>query len=106
LEENIKYYCNCVCVKDSFFWHIAPYSPLEVKVSEEHVASIFRFEKKSKQESGIKQLATSSGSANCFILVPCLVHSSTLKLEATWSSETSVEITVSYLFHASLILRS
>jgi hypothetical protein len=51
-------------------------------VSEEHVASIFRVEEYAKQESCVK-----AGGK----LVSCLAYYSILKMEATCSSETSVD---------------
>jgi hypothetical protein len=58
---------TAVVMKSSIFWDVSPCSPLKVnRRFGEHVASIFR---------------VSSGS--------CLAYSSTLKVEATCSSETS-----------------
>jgi hypothetical protein len=64
-----------VVLKSIIFWDIMPCSPLRVNdVSEEHIASIFRVEKKPSD----------------FTLVFCSAHFSTLKMEAICSSETSV----------------
>jgi hypothetical protein len=62
-------------MKSTTFCDITPYSPLKVNdVSEEHIASIFR-----------TMLAT------FFTLVYCLAYSYTLKMEAAYSSGTSVD---------------
>jgi hypothetical protein len=61
--------------KSSVFRDITPSSP---DISEGHVASIFSAEELTKQETNMKQIS-------------CLAHSSTLKMEVTFSSEISVD---------------
>jgi hypothetical protein len=58
-------------MKSSIFWDITPCSPLNVN----------------RHFGGTYRLLTTS-----FTLVTCLAYSSTLKMEATCSSETSVDI--------------
>jgi hypothetical protein len=50
----------------------------------------------------VKQILSRALLASCFIPVPCLAYSSTLKMEATYYSETSVDsqrITQHYLLN-------
>jgi hypothetical protein len=56
-------------------------------VPEKHIASTFSVEKKAKEETSLKQVA----SRTSFMLVSCLAYFSNLKMEATCSSETSVD---------------
>jgi hypothetical protein len=54
-------------------WDTAPCSPLKsTDVSAEHVASIFRVEKYSKEETGMKQEAGKSFLPAFFMLTACL----------------------------------
>jgi hypothetical protein len=53
-------------------------------VSKEHVAFSFRVEEYAKQE-------TSAGLPPAFMLVSCLAYSLTLKMEVTYTSETSAD---------------
>jgi hypothetical protein len=66
-----------VVIKSSVFWDITPCSPRSVDVSEEYVAFI------SESKTGL--LTT------CFMLVSCLVYSSTVKTEAAGCSETLID---------------
>jgi hypothetical protein len=78
-----------VVTNSSIFWDITLYNPLKVnRPLEEHVASIFRVGKKAKQRPTLV--------AACFILVSCLTYSSALKMEATYSAETSVDFSTDY----------
>jgi hypothetical protein len=43
-----------VIMKSSTFQNIKPHSPLKVSVSEKHIASIFRSEQQTKQETSMK----------------------------------------------------
>jgi hypothetical protein len=56
-------------------------------VQEEHIASNFRVEEYAKQETSMK----SGGKQSHFHTVSCLAYSSTLKMEATYSFEMSVD---------------
>jgi hypothetical protein len=56
------------------------------EVSEEYVATIFRIEEYAKQEISIKQKAS-----RALLLVYFLVYSSTLKIEAIYFFETSID---------------
>jgi hypothetical protein len=58
---------------------------VSTKVSEKHVATIFRVEELAKQENSMKQVASRA------LLRSCLAYSSTLKMEVTHSSESLVD---------------
>jgi hypothetical protein len=71
--------CSCTkklktntIIRDSIFWAISPYSPLKVN---RHFG-----------ETCLQSLL-----ATCFTLASGLAYSSTLKMEATYSSETSID---------------
>jgi hypothetical protein len=67
-------------MKNIIFWDMTPCSPLEpTDVSEEHIASIFRIEK----------VSSAGGRLSCWFLAELI--SSTLKMEAICSAETSVD---------------
>jgi hypothetical protein len=66
---------TAVLMKSSIFWDITPYSPLKVNL---HFGGTYRL------HISVALLAT------CLTLVSCLAYSSTLKMEATYASETSV----------------
>jgi hypothetical protein len=74
-------------VKSSVFWNVTPCSWVEVHidVSEEHTSSIFKVKEQAKQVAYKKWSAY-----HIFFLITCLAYSSTLKIEAVRSSETSV----------------
>jgi hypothetical protein len=72
---------TAVVMKSTIFWDITPCSPL----SANRRFGGIRVEERAKQETSMKQIA----SRGCFTLVSCMAHSSTLKMEATCSSEIS-----------------
>jgi hypothetical protein len=81
-------------MKSSIFWDITPCSPLKVK---QHFGGIFRLhlygrrisKSRNQREAACNQ---SCLLATCFTLISCLAHSSALKMEATYSSETPVDL--------------
>jgi hypothetical protein len=75
-----------VVVKRSIFWDIIPGSPLKVN---RRFGGTYRLHL--QQETIMKQEVRRAMLATCFTLVSYLLYSSTLTMEVTCSSETSVE---------------
>jgi hypothetical protein len=74
---------SAVITKIYIFWDITPCRPVKsTYVSDYHVASIFRVEGKPRKELTLVAVR--------FELIYCLAYSSVLKMEPTYSSETSV----------------
>jgi hypothetical protein len=74
-------------LKNSVFWDITPCSPSKINWRFGEICRLHRQSRRISQ--AIKQ--RESLFATCFTLVSCLSYSSTLKMEVTCSSETSVD---------------
>jgi hypothetical protein len=69
-------------MKSTIFWDMTPCSLQSFNdVSEEHIASIFGVKEISSAKPASKQVASKA------LLVSCSAYSSTLKMEAIFSSE-------------------
>jgi hypothetical protein len=79
-------------MNNPIFWYITSYSPLKVNWSFGGTCRLYlqgrRISEAAKQETRTKQVVSW---ACWFMLVSCLAYSSTLKIEATCSSETWVD---------------
>jgi hypothetical protein len=83
-------------MKSSVFWDITPCSPLKVNrrfggTYGLHIQGPKLSQARNQREAGSKQSY-------------CLAYSSTLKMEATCSSETSIDFHIVLLFHYFILL--
>jgi hypothetical protein len=84
LVEKIKQAEKCRLLKTSIFWDIIPYSPLEL---DRRLGGTCRLHLQGRRISRAH---------TCLMQISCSAYSSTLKMEATCSSETSADFQTDY----------
>jgi hypothetical protein len=88
---------TAVVMKCSTFWDITPHSPLKVNQSFGGTYSLHLQSRRISQARKQRENRWKSLLSTTFTLVSCLDYSSTLKIEATYSSETSFDFQWTYI---------